>query len=115
MFNKTTLTSMFNANKGTNFIITTSIGIGQGINGISFKTYCGIEYEKQDHTSTYTIHQKTDIVDFTDDCLVMMVENRNIRVGRIGTMKVYLPYSSIVMIEFVENTNAEKIFPKHLK
>lgn len=115
MFNKSIITSMFNDNKGINFIITTSIGVGKGINGVSFKTYVGIAYQKKGYSNEYVLSQKTDIVEFADDCLVMMVENKDSSNGRIGTMKVYLPYSVIVMVEFVKETNSVECFPKNLK
>lgn len=111
--NKATIIDMFKKNDGTNFIIYTSIGAGRGINGVSFKTFIGTEYDCE---TSKCLVQKSKIVGFNDDCLILEVENHSADCGRgrIGTMKVCLPYSSIVMVEFVEKTNTELYFPKKL-
>lgn len=100
---KETLMKMFEKNKNVNFCINTNIAEGKGINGVGYHSYFGeVTHKEQGET--------TNIVEFKDDCLVL---NHTIDGGywQGGEHLIYLPYNTIVSVDFLKRTNNPHRFP----
>lgn len=101
-----TLMKMFEKNKNTNFRINTNIAQGKGINGVAFSSYIGEVTNSQ-------FNEITNIVEFDDDCLVLknkMWESY----WQGGEHLIYLPYSSIVSVDFLLQHSNDSRFPLKL-
>lgn len=102
---KETLISIFKANKNSNFKITTNIGEGRGINGISFNEYYGVNYP---------LNQTTKIVGFMDDCLVLEVGGRGCYWDK-GVHKIYISYDAILSVDFIIENGMEDKYPNTIR
>lgn len=103
MFTKEDLTKMFKKNKKKNFIISTNISVGHGINGVSFSTFYG-KYEWKDRNSyeETKLFDDSTILEFADNYIVLKNIVRNYE--KTGEFIRYIPYDNIVGISFIEES-----------
>lgn len=109
---KETLIKIFEANKTTNFCISTSNATGRGINGVSFDDYYGCTMSRKENGYEYYVTQTTKIIGFMEDCLVLEVNKPCNNYWQGGTHTVYLPYNVITCVDFV--IEDRKCYPKKL-
>lgn len=100
---KETMMKMFEKNKNVNFRINTNIAEGKGINGVGYHSYCG-------EVQNSNFNETTNIVEFDNDYLV--IKNRMWETyWQGGEHLIYLPYSSIVSVDFLLQHPNDNRFP----
>ena len=101
MFTKESVEKLFSANKNKNFIISTNISVGRGINGVSFTTFYGHnEWEDRNSYSSKTRHNNCKIEKFDDDFIVLRNDVAD-EPYNSGVFTRHIPYECINCISFI--------------
>lgn len=104
MITKQEFVAIFNANKGKNFIISTNIAVGRGINGVDYKEFVGYwRFEENHYGSIIEYYKSTYIMGVTENCVVLKTINNTEDRWKNGTQLHFIPFSNIDNITFLES------------
>lgn len=99
--NQTSIKRLFKENEGKNFVLSTDVAVGHGLNGVSYTSFAGRkEWEGYGHDKT-KYYEKTTIVSYDEDCLIIKVDRYD-EPYNSGIFTYAIPYEHIVSIMFVE-------------